>query len=92
MRRSAGSWLFFHFRSAALRLRLSARTESDSHGAGGVNRAGLEVSGQRLSRESERAESRVLVAVSGGRRENESMEGREEVTDEERSAGVRERR
>ena len=92
MRRSSGRWLFFHLRSAALRLRLSARTESDSQGAGGVDLAGLEVRGQSLSREDERAESRVLVAVSGGRRENEFMEGRKEVTAEERSAGVSERR
>ena len=92
LRRSSGSLPFLHLRSAALRLRLSVRTESDSHGAGGVGRAGLEVRGQRLSREEERVERRSSVAESEGRREKDSGVGRAEETAEERSVGVSERR
>ena len=84
--------LFLHRRSAALRLRLSVRTVSESHGAGGVCRAGLEVSRQRLFREEERVERKRSVAVLGGRREKDSGVGRVEVIVEERSVGESERR
>ena len=90
--RSSGSLPFLHLRSAALKLRLSVRTESDNQGAGGVGRAGLEVRGQRLSKEEERVERRRSAAESGGRREKESGVGRAAVTEEARSAGGSERR
>ena len=92
LRRSSGSLPFLHLRSAALSLRLSARTESDSQGAGGVGRAGLEVRGHRLSREEERVERRRSVAVLGGRREKDSWVGRAVITEEARSDGESERR
>lgn len=84
--------LFLHLRSAALRVRLSVRTESDNQGAGVVWRAGLEVRGQRWSREEDKVERRRLVAVSGDRREKDSGRGRAERTEEERSVGESERR
>ena len=77
VRRSSGRLPFLHLRSAALRLRLSVRTESDNQGADGVRRAGLEVRGQRWSREEDRVERRRSVAVSGDRREKDSGESRE---------------
>ena len=73
-------------------LRLSVRTESDNQGAGVLWRAGLEVRGQRWSREEDRVERRRLVAVSGDRREKDSGAGRTERTEQERSVGESERR
>ena len=55
---------------------LSARTESDNHGAGEDLRACREVRGQRESREEDRVESRVSVAALGGMSKKESDGGR----------------
>ena len=41
-----------------------------SQGAGGAERGGFEMSGQRESRADEREDRRVLEAISGWRREN----------------------
>ncbi|KAM6952924.1 NLR family CARD domain-containing protein 3-like [Lycodopsis pacificus] len=57
----------------------SVRTESDSHGAGGVGRADLEVKGQRSSKEEERVPRRRSVSVSGDSRDKDSGSGRAEV-------------
>lgn len=53
---------------------LSARSESDNHGAGGVGRACREVRGHREAREEDKEERRVSVAESGGMSERESEE------------------
>ena len=55
---------------------LSARTESDNHGAGEDLRACREVRGQRESREEDRVKSRVSVAALGGMSKKESDGGR----------------
>ncbi len=76
-----------HFLSAARRVILSACSESDNHGAGGIGQACQEVREQRVSREKDKVERRVSVAESGNMSEKESGEGRAERTDETREEG-----
>ena len=77
----------FRFLSAALSLALSVRSVSVSHGLGGRWRAGFVAGGQSLSNEAESADSRVVVAASGGRAEKAAQGGRLERMSEERVVG-----
>ena len=76
-----------HFLSAALSGVRSALRVSDSQGAGGRGRAGLVDRGQRRSNADEIEVRNVEVAVSDGRAEKESWEGREESMVDERAEG-----
>ena len=82
---------FRHFLSDARIVALSARTESDSHGAGEDLRTCRDVRGQRESREEDKVERRMSVAESGCMSEKESVEGRADKTEEASKAGERER-
>ena len=70
---------------------LSARTESDKHGAGDDLRTCRDVKGQRESREEDKVERRMSVTELGCMSEKESVEGRADRTEEATEAGERER-
>ena len=89
---SPGRRVFFHFLSAALSFGFSLRTVSVSQGLGGERRAGFVARGQSLSKDFERADRRVDVAVSGERTEKDSLKGRADRTLDERVVGDKERR
>ena len=78
-----------HFLSAALRGVRSVLRVSDSHGAGGFERAGLVERGQCRSNAEETEERKEDVRVSGGREGRTSGVGREERMEEERVEGSR---
>ena len=70
----------FHFRSAARRLCLDARTWSVSHGVGGRLRADQTVWGQSSSKEVEIEENKRSVALSGDKSEKASGFGSASMT------------
>ena len=90
---SRSSWCldFPHFLSDACIVALSARTESDNHGAGEDLLTCRDVRGRRESREEDKVERRMSVAELGCMSEKESVEGRADKTEEAREAGERER-
>ena len=78
MSRSSGCLDFRHFLSDARIVALSARTESDNHGAGEDLQTCRDVRGQRESREEDRVERRMAVAELECMSEKESLEGRDD--------------
>jgi len=68
---------------------LSARTESDNHGAGEDLQTGRVSKGQRESRDEDRVERRASVAELGCMSEKESVERRADGTEEAREEGQR---
>ena len=84
--------VFLYFLSAALRFCLSPFTTSVSHGLGVELLAGFMARGQSLSKEVERVVRRLEVAISVGRAEKVSLNGRADRMSEERVEGGRERR
>ncbi len=78
--RSVGFCDLRHTLSAALSLERCSRRTSDSQGAEGVVRAGLEDKGQKVSKQDIRVEQKVSVALLASRGENCLGGGSEDET------------
>lgn len=81
-----------HFLSADRRLARCLRRTSDSQGADGDLRAGLDVRGHRLFKQDVRVEHSVSVALLVFKRESSSEEGSAEETAAEKREGMSVRR
>ncbi len=90
--RSVGFCDLRHTLSAALSLERCSRRTSDSQGAEGVVRAGLEDKGQKVSKQDIRVEQKVSVALLASRDDNCLGGGREDETIADSREGESERK
>ncbi len=85
-------YYYYYTLSAALSLERCSRRTSDSQGAEGVVRAGLEDKGQKVSKQNVRVEQKVSVALLASRDDNCLGGGSEDETIADSREGESERK